>query len=214
MPAIIGVYIFIPFISKALANMELVFTKIILFISFSYVFVASELNVLLHANGIEGVKVTLDTHFSGRILGVCIVLGYLVKKGVLDFVNTKVLTIIMCTSFLITWFLPVYSYNKGIEYQIWYDNATLIITCLALFVILSRINFLSSSLITRTSLYAFGIYLIHNPIAMLLVRELKISNNGIKYIITLLITFVISWLVVYVVSRCKKIAKVVFFIRE
>ncbi len=170
MPVIIGIYLFIPFIANALNHTEIRSMYIPLMIAFIYLFVVPVINVYLAANGIENISSLPDLSFSGGVYGFCILLGDLVRRGVFDKIPSYNIMLIGALSYVLTVYTQNYSAIHGVDYTVWYNSATLIIVALSIFILLSRTTFGSGKIAASISVNAFGIFLIHNPINLILMK--------------------------------------------
>lgn len=152
--------------------------------------------------------------FSGGCYGIYLIAGYLTKKGVFDRLSPVALTLSGVSGFVATILLQLLSHHHGIGYNVWYNNATLFITALGMFLL--GLKLLQNGLgpvdraVTSLAKCSFGIYLIHNPIVMCLRRIIVTPYNSIKTIALFILTLAISWAVVWVIGRNKTLARVMF----
>ena len=213
MPVVIGIYLLVPFVSNALKNMDKRLFLIPMTIVSLYLYVLPELNVILAAEGKDALLSLPDFSFSGGVYGLCLIGGYLVKKNYFDKVNTFWLILIGIFCFIFTVGLQIFSYSRGVEYNVWYNNASLILTSFTIFIIVSRCKLKCSSLISGIGKYSFGIYLVHNPINMLLIKNMSIQSSVVKLMLVCIITLIISWFLVFILHHQKHVSKILFFIR-
>ena len=196
MPVIIGIYLFIP-----------------LSVAFLALFVIPVVDVFLLANGKSAISSLLDLSFSGGAYGFCLILGCLMRKGVFDRIKTIALILIGLGSFCFTVFMQIYSDMHGVDYNVWYNAATLILADLSIFLLISRMKFTSGKIATNISICAFGIYLVHNPINMILLRYFEPASRVVRLGVGVLVTFLISWGIVFVGSKIKGVSRILFFIK-
>lgn len=211
MPVIIGIYLMIPFISNALLLFDKKILRVILSIGFVYIFLIPELNVLLEVSRDGTLQNLLDFSFLGGSYGFLLLLGYLCKQGFMKKIKTSTLFIVAITSYFITVWVQYFSYECGVGYNVWYNNASLVLTALIIFELFSRLKLKSYAWIRSLSLCSFGIYLIHNPIIMILLRYLSVENNVLKIVVVFVLSLLSSWLLVFIISKRKKISRILFF---
>ena len=211
MPVILGIYLFLPFVANALRSTDLRNLYIPMAIAFVYMFVTPIINVFLTANGIENISALLDFNFAGGRYGFCILLGYFIKKMDIKKVTSIQIILLGSIAYLFTVYTQYYAVAHGVNYTVWYDSASLIIADLCIFIFLSRIHFHFNKVATSISVNAFGIYLIHNPINMILVKIINQRSRAISVITIIIINFLVSWLSVNFLAKQKRLAKILFF---
>lgn len=212
MPVILGIYLFVPFVANALRNSDVKCLYLPVLAAFIYLFGRVELNVLLTACGREPLGSVLDVSFSGGRYGLYLIFGYMVKKGVFDRVPDFVLwgTVPFCYG--ITLGVECFSYALGVKYNVWYDNATLLLAALALFVLLARRQ-PTGPAVESLSRCSFGIYLVHNPILILLGQQLQLPSRALHFLVALVLTLALSWVAVWLVSRQRQLGRWLFFMK-
>lgn len=214
MPVIIGMYLFLPFVVNGLNHTDVRSLSVPLIVTFAAWFVVPVANVFLLANEKSVFSTLLDLSFSGGTYGFCIIIGCLVRKGIFDKVKTGALVFIGVLSYGFTVFMQLYSHAHGGNYNVWYNSATLILADLSIFLLLSRARFTFGKIATNISLCAFGIFLVHNPVRMMLFRYFSPASRVVKLGIGVLATFLISWGIVFIGSKIKGASKVLFFIKN
>lgn len=141
-----------------------------------------------------------------------ILLGYLVKKGTFNKAHSWEFVLLGICGFVFTVFSQNYSYIHGVTYNVWYDSASLIITDLAIFILLSKANFKFGKIASKISIASFGIYLVHNPINMMLSRYYQPeASNWQRLAVIFAITFALAWGIVAIVGKKEPISRVLFF---
>lgn len=213
MPVIIGIYLFIPFIINGLNHTDVRSMFIPLSVAFLALFVIPVVDVFLLANGKSAISSLLDLSFSGGAYGFCIILGCLIRKGVFDRIKTIALILIGASSFCFTVFMQIYSDMHGVDYNVWYNAATLILADLSIFLLISRIKFISGKIAANISICAFGIYLVHNPINMILLRYFEPASRVVRLGVGVLVTFLISWELCLLGARLRECPGFCFLLR-
>lgn len=169
MPMIIGVYLCIPFAARSLQKLN---AKILIFpvgILSAYAFLIPVWRVINETLSLTKIGSVLDLGYSGGVYGIYIILGYCIKKGMLNFCKKKQLGIIVSIFFLLTVLLQIFPLAYGKTYNVWYDCGFLVICGLFLFKWFSFTKFIGSQKWwTWLSRNSFGIYLIHFPLIMVL----------------------------------------------
>lgn len=235
-PAILGIYVFIPFVSRALEetgempNSEqmsksyTVAIRLIICGILFYVYIIPELNIILQCKKTELFNSLPSMEFSGGVYGFPLILGFLVQKKYFRKIPAVSLKIAGTGCFVFTVWLQLYSYEYGVGYNVWYNNATLLLACLALFELVSRYEDRNSKLSGEISCFdhlknaiqslakcSFGIYLVHNPINMLLIRYVYTESSVIRLALIGSITLFCSWGMVYMICKHNKWgAKILF----
>ena len=105
------------------------------------------------------------------------------------------------------------SYQSGIVYKIWYTNPLLIITSILLFpcfTIFSK----KSIVMFILSMYAFSIYLIHNVILRILTEMTQYEENISYCFLFFISSFILSIIIAMILSKSKKISKILFLINK
>ena len=198
-PMIIGIYLFIPFITIILKKFDFKTIKLPLIITTIYFFLLPTINLVL---GVYGLNVTsnIDLFFSGGIYGIYVILGYYLNNGLLKKVKSIILYIVFIISFICCIVFQYFLISKGVFYKLGYENIFLLIGCCALFEIFSRIfanQNVFSKVVAYLSKISFPIFLIHNLIQYIiyqsniflsLIRPLNVICN---FILTMLITIII-----------------------
>ena len=80
LPMVLGIYIFIPFISRAIKQIPNKILWMIVIFVVLYCFVVPFINNILLFNGLSGIKNILYLEYSGKVYGVYLIIGYLISK--------------------------------------------------------------------------------------------------------------------------------------
>ncbi len=227
MPMIIGIYIFVPFLSKIFHQFEEMrcYAAPLLLVLFGSVIVPT-LTVFLNedVSGIPRIALKINTSFGGGAYGLYFILGYFIgRKGLLRKIKTAYLILIMTFCMFIDTVGQYYIYQHqyyAYDDLLWYTSAPILVTGLGLFELFHRLKeYLQNRYFPAVSMLArctFGIYLLHNPIMILCSSYLPIShvNEMIKIIILFAASTGISIFILFPFFRkWKNIGKILFFIR-
>ena len=130
------------------------------------------------------------------------------------------ITVVSCMLMVM---LQLYSLRSGSNYvyYVWYDFPLLIITAASVFLLLNNINESKiPKFIAKISVFiskmSFGIYVVHMAILVWIEKIAVYINLShlIKTLLCLGITFILSTLVVFIISRNKYLAKYLFVIKH
>lgn len=215
MPMIIGVYIFLPFVADYLKTIDIRILKIPFGITFFYLFLVPVFNVVGQAYGIQPVGNLLDLSYSGGVYGIYLLCGYFIKKGILRSVSADCLAVTSLAFFIGTVILQMFAFDHQIAYSVWYSNGLLLVCAMVFFELFSR-SILKGKmrLLNCLSRCSFGIYLVHNPVLMILKRYVFLGEGMPIRVLGLFVsTFVISWLIVAVIGSIPKVGNVIFYVR-
>ena len=214
-PMIIGLYVFLPFVADMLHQNDIRSLKFPMGIMWIYLFVVPVVNTILLSCGYQNIGNILSLDFGGGVYGFYLLCGYLVRKGVLKRIGHIYLIILSVITFVSTVMIQIFSYNHQYAHTVWYNNALLFLCAISLFELLSRSPFRNlSRIICDLSKCSFGIYLIHNPILMILKKNIVLNSIlPIKVMLLFLYTFLISWLLVHVIGNISRGGKIIFYMR-
>lgn len=200
-PMILGMYLFLPFVSMALNQMHGKHLLFLLIIMYSFLFVIPSISVFQSALNIASSQFIyniLDLSFGGNGYGFYLILGYCLarwKNRVLPLWEKTWFHISLWISiialFISTVYMQIVTFKIGVlisyGYVIWYNFFTVPLLSIALFIALSGIHYpqwLHKSLINLSSC-SFGVYLLHELLLIPILNQLgDISDKS---------TFVLIW---------------------
>lgn len=217
MPMILGMYLLIPFLANSLKRFEakLLCFPILFFSIFSF-FVPTG-KVILNALGLDALSVQMSSGFSGGVYGIYIVLGYMIKKGMLKSLKNGWLTIAAMLSIVLGVMLQLWSYKCGVQYNIWYDCVFLLVASVAVFELFSRITAVPAySVVKWLSHYSFAVYLIHNMFRISLKKYFTALNcpQMMKVFLLWGTVCILSCLTAKLISSIPKIGKPLLHIKQ
>lgn len=218
MPMIIGLYICIPFAARALQKLNY---RIVLFpvgLLSLYAFGLPIVALITRILGRHDVpfEATIDLGFAGGIFGLYLVLGWCIKKGMLEQFSTPILGIVSMSSLILTIACQITAHQCGINYNVWYQYGFLVICALCLFELFSRCqHYPLQKVWDWLSRNSFGIYLIHFPFCMLISRGMGHVHllMPFKVVILWCSMLIISALLCLVVDRFPKLGKILLYNR-
>lgn len=213
---LLGIYLIIPLLSIGLNKIKLDNLKIPFVILVLYNFIIPTLSVFYKClKGRELFAQSFNDVFVG-FFGMYVIFGYLIKKNVIykkvkD--NNLLLTGLICLVLIIL--MQLYSYSKGVDYNVWYDNFFLLLGSSCIFALISRKTFNSNKIVNIISKFSFPIYLIHKIILDIFGGTILNMNTmmSIKTIVLFIIMFAISFIVSVAMSLIPKIGKYMIYIK-
>ena len=214
LPVILGIYIFIPYLSRMfkvmsdkefLIPLTLVYIYIFFFPSFSYL------------RGIE-FDIRLDLAFAGGFFGAHVIFGYAFHrfeerlKGYFSKFN---LIAIIITSMIIMTAVQIWlPYSTGKVFHLWYDFFLIPPTGMAIFLLMKDIKFTRlTNCIDNLSACSFGMYLIHMAIIMFFQKNelLDFTNSLPTKVLTLfLLVPIIAFVSVFFLRKVPYLGKLLF----
>ncbi len=214
-PMILGMYMFIPFVADALQYIEVNTLRMPLSVVCVYLFMLPAMNVICQAYGYNLGTNLLSLDYGGGIYGLYLIMGYLLKKGILKKFRTGSLMLWGGVTFWATVRMQLLSYEHGNVYNVWYNNLFLLLCSMMFFEIFSRTHMKRKYWVwSSLSKCSFGIYLVHN----LVLRVLRVhvpqgKEPLLRFTQFFMITFIVSWLITEGISRIPRIGKWLLYIK-
>lgn len=219
MPMIIGVYIFIPYVANALKGFSLksILRPYLLSVVFLMIFPCISIFRLAEKQSV--VKSILSLEFSGGVYGLILLGGYIYRRSdYLKNLSNRILVLLIVVFYFSTVGVQLYCYHRGLAYNVWYNNLLLVVCSFAIFIIINKIKFRNGdappyyTFVKCIARYSFGIYLVHYPVLMILKRYL--TSNALEGALDIsILTFVLSFIFVHIVSQCKEVGKIIFYLK-
>ena len=136
-------------------------------------------------------------------------------------IKTINITLISVIFFVLSCVIQIFEYNNNIEYNIWYNSPLLYLCTLNLFELFTRINTgkISNKIkkeATYISKVSLAIYFIHIIVEMILNKYIKLIrvSNSSRVLILFGISFIITFLIIWLFSKIKIIKTKVLLIKE
>lgn len=212
MPAIIGIYLFIPFVSNVLQKIDTRVLAILLCLAVFYLFVVPTANDIALAYGKAAVTNKVELHYLGGFCGVMIVIGQLVRRG-MTWLSEHVKTWMLVVSLIISIYLSVTMHYLltavlGNDYGPWYDSVFILIASVSLFIILLRALGwrASGSKLTVMATSVFGCYLSHH-LFIYLIEHIALSIGVGEWVECIMITFGSMTLAILTVLIVRRISR-------
>ncbi|WP_313151779.1 acyltransferase [Lacrimispora sp.] len=224
LPAIIGIYFFLPFVSICLEKYTEIIKWIVLY-TLIVVYSFTDLNNLMLINDINfSFDSALALGFGGQVFGggiyiVYIILGYWLHNGKFNKTPYWIWCLLVVLSTVIATIGMTVSYDRGLNILFFHDNDSL----LQLLIVISLFE-LARKYATCTEMeryvarYSFLIYLLHYPVITLLNYAMKcygFERLGFVRTVSLLIgSFAICLMLSVIIPKSRLVRKYVFHIRE
>lgn len=223
MPMIIGLYIAIPFIARAIKGIEAKALLVPFAAVFIVVFAVNTLNAYYNMFDIETLSPRVDVSFLGGNYGFYLLLGFLCKKGCFKKIKSVPLVIGFLLSCAFCCFTLLFAVKKGYDYHLWYNFIGVLFATVCLFELLSRIEIKGNSKAVRAFAYcasilsqlSLGIYFIHKPVLNVVRTYLYryITLRPVLTVVGFILTLVISFFIAFVISKIPKVRKWLLLIK-
>lgn len=216
MGQILRLYLALPIVANVLLHMEKKMIVILTVIAFIYTFLPSTLNPILSLINEEYIYPQINTNFFGGHYGLMILMGWMLKKGYFDKIKNWIIALAGLLSYGGVVWMEFYSYEQGITYNVWYDFAPLVLTSFCILALVLRMKIIPfKEAFSWIGYSSFAVYLIHNVFCKLSFKW--ISQYLVSHIQTEIILFLMVFLLsegsVYLISRNKKVARYLFYMR-
>ena len=103
-------------------------------------------------------------------------------------------------------------YEKQCPYKVWYNFCLMPIIVCIVFLLFKNLELKSfKGLVTQFASGAFGVYLLHKPIQMVLIRSLgEISKKSMEILAVTVYVYLIPFVIVWSISKIPCCGKVLF----
>lgn len=210
-PMILGVYLFLPFISILIKKIDIKSIRLPLLVSIVACFLLPTINEILSISNFS-LYTDIDLSFSGGTYGIYIILGYYIYQNILK----KFSNLTVCSIFIISFMsCVIMSYSLSIHgyfYKLSYSNILLLIASCFLFEIFRRLFNKSENnikFITYLSKISFPIFLLHN-IIQYVIYQLNIFSAFLQpfaVICSFFLTMIICIIIIKILSLNKYLKK-------
>ena len=209
MEMILGIYLFIPFLSRVLKTMSNREIAGFAAISFTYFFILPTVNHFRASH----LECPLDLNFSGGVYGFYLIAGYLLKRYEEQFRKAfrslALSTGFVCVAALVL--LQMLANTADRLYLLWYDFCLLPIASMLIFIYFRDVtDFKLKGLITNVSACSFGIYLFHILfLALFWHYEIfdYLFNDKLRIFLLFVSSFVLSFISVMILKRCSRLGR-------
>lgn len=223
MPMIIGLYVAIPFIARAIKGINAKALIVPFAVLFTVVFVVKSLNTFYDLLEIETLSPGIDVTFIGGNYGFYLLLGFLCKKGCFKKIKSVPLVIGFLLFCAFCCFTLLFAVKKGFDYHLWYNFIGVLFATVCLFELLSRFEIKGNSKASRAFAYcasllsqlSLGIYFIHKPV-LNVVRTYLYRYITLRPVLTVAVfalTFSVSFVIAFVISKIPKVRKWILLVK-
>lgn len=212
-PTLLGLYLLLPVVAAGLKGIDPRMLPLPFCVAFCASFVIPEVNVVLRGLDMETLTALPHLEFAGGTYGLCLLMGYFARQGWWNRLKTRHIALVTIACFLATVAFQCFFYSRGVDHSLWYSNATLVLTAYGIFLLGARLARREWEAVSNLARCAFGVYLLHNPIVMVLARYLPIAFSPLKLGVVFLSALLLSWGIVAVLSRQKTLGRALFFLK-
>lgn len=218
-PMIIGMYVLLPYVSRALRGLNLKTLALPLLLTFGVFSLLPTANVYAHLFRISPRTTLLDLGFSGGLYGLYIILGWAVaRKDLMARVPKWLLWVGFLGSFGACVGTMTWCYNWKYEYQIWYDFSFVLTAGLFLTELFRRTKnwpLWLDALCEKLSRRSFAVYFLHFPLmaAMFELNLQKIvgKNQSLRTVWMFAAAFFASLAIIEVLKRIPVVKKYLLY---
>ena len=210
MPVILGIYLFIPYVSRTFKSMSDKEFLIPLAVAYIYFFIFPSLSQIRASH----LNIVLDLNFSGGLYGFYVIIGYLLHRfeSFINLKRIKSISIILILIALTTYAQIFIHSSSGKIFHLWYDFFLIPPTVILIFILCRdiKLNFFKS-LIEKISKCSFGMYLIHVfYIGFILKFGLInfIAVDEIKILTLTILIYILSFVSVLILKKLPFIGKI------
>ena len=208
MEMILGIYLFIPFISRVLKTMSDKEISAFSVISFTYFFIVPTLNQFKTVHW----DCSLDLSFSGGVYGFYLIAGYLLKRYEEPLRNTlgSLAAPAGFVSLALLVLLQVLANTNDHLYLLWYDFCLLPIASMLIFIYFRNVQVVKlRDLVTNISACSFGIYLFHILYLALFWRyeTFDLFNDKLRIFLLFVSSFVLSFISVMILKKIPRLGR-------
>lgn len=204
MPVIIGLYLFIPFISNALQKIDKRVISLMLFIGVMYLFIVPTVNNIATAYDLSPVVNKMGLYHLGGFCGFMMVIGQLVRRHK-RFIEQHIKTWMVAIGLVLALYFSITLHylmicNLGEKYNPWYDSIFILIAAISLFIILLRTfdGVKENSILTRVSTSVFGCYLVHYIFLYYCIIRYDSSGSENWFIYTMLVLGSVTFSILFI----------------
>lgn len=210
-PVILGVYLVIPYVAKAMElvdktpKISLYILGIIVFYEFIAVDILNVFEVIFNISITNMVNIQFLHYY-----GVYLVLGFMLKKKILNSISNKKLVFGLCLSLFCLVSEQKLLYHFGEIRFLWYNSGFILLAALfsAELIINRGLGFKNNNLVNVISKHSFTIFWIHSAIQEIIFSLLKFKKNqvglvqyGIYFILTFLVSLSSSIFLQYILKK-------------
>ena len=209
MPMIIGMYIFIPYLSIIVKKFSIKQLSLPLIVLIFYYFIINTINgILIMLKCPFNLNSIIPMNFFGAQYGVYILLGYYIYNANLNNkfknINKTCLLLISIIFFLFSCIYQIFLYDNSMRQIVYYNSFLILIYSTSMYIYILNIKINDNKFINYISKNSLAIYFIHFPILMIMQKYITINlTKPIMVILFLIISILISTLILTILKKFK-----------
>lgn len=222
-PMIIGMYIFLPYAANVLHTISTCTIAVFMIIMYGYLCIVPSINLFLQADSLPTITRQLDLSYAGNLYGFYFLLGYCIRRWEMKIdrflkkpaVIFGIIGLLLC-NYIWTIYAQIILYEKQIQHKVWYDYFSMPIIGIAWFLLLKIMKLKKwKSIVTQLSMCSFGVYLLHIPVKIIIMRWIeKIGDKSTELIVNVIATYLLTTCIVWLVCRIPGLGKILFLYKE
>lgn len=219
-PMILGIYLILPVVGIGIQSVEVKLLRFPLLLSFIILFIYPLIVVLLPFFGITEIVSKVSSGFIGTEYIYYVLIGYVFFKTKNNIDKRNKLITVVCLVMALVFLacavgLQMWFYSKGCLIRVWYNSPFVFGCSSCLFYVFTKLDIQKKSrIIESLSRYSFGVFLLHYLFIILfkpIFIDLSISKS-LKCILFAIFVCILSYVVVWVVSKIPKIGKILLYL--
>lgn len=215
MTIIVGMYLFIPLLSMLLEKISVRLLLVPMLVVAVFLVCVPSANTLLYLFGKGEIVNQIAFDFSGSYYGLYLLIGYLFSKYTYGRRTSILFGVFGLAATVATVLYAWLQFRRGIYFNFWYDFFGTFAASIGLFgafVCLPKVPIYK--VFYHFSKNAFGIYLLHLPLQMLLLKFAPMPcSSPLSVLYMWLVPLLVADLVVTVLSRIPRVGKRLFLIK-
>ena len=217
LPTILGLYLLLPFVSMVLKKYD---NKLFLFPLLIYTFYSLGVTTLNVAYRVYHPELRISNQFSfgfsGAHFGLYILYGYFISKGTFKKIRSLYVAAASIAAFVSVVFIQIWSYQKGFEYKMRYNDVLLLLASMGIYELASRVKTIYGYKIVRQiSFYSFAVFLMHNIFIRTFAHTVNTLalTKPLKVLLLWIICFVASYAASVLISKIPKFGKYILYMK-
>lgn len=199
MPMILGMYIFLPFVSLVVQKYKLKELSVPILLVIVNYFILNYLNSIFGIANINfEFNFLINLAFSGAQYGIYIILGYYIfHEKAFQKINNFYLILISLICFIASCLLQIYLWKNNASLIVYYNFIGILISSICVFILLIKLDIKNHPIVTYLSKNSLAIYFIHFPILIILKNVISLNLSRpllvwMFYILSLIISILLN----------------------
>ena len=206
MPMIMGVYIAVPLINRAISGLSVRSLMLPLGLCFGVGFIVPFINTMIKIYGeqIPLVASTVNVAFLGGTYGFYLLLGHIFRVADHQHIRTRIFALVFVLSFAGMCAFQLFAFAKSCNYWLWYDFPLMPPCALSLFALFYRLRDMrffrrTAAQFSFAAQHTFAVFFVHRPIQLMSV--LVLSDIILKkpyvaafiFVVGAILAFALAW---------------------